>query len=49
MGRRDCLGAETMGVFVRISLRPAEPRESRAMGWSRGFKGFLLPADFVAG
>ncbi len=45
MGRRDWRGAETIGVLARISSRPAEPRESRAKGYSRGSNGCLLLAD----
>jgi hypothetical protein len=47
MGRRDWRGAETIGVWERISSRPAEPRASRASGNSRGSNGRFLLADFI--
>ena len=46
MGRLDWRGEETIGVLARISARLAEPRESRANGYSRGSDGFLLFVDF---
>ncbi len=45
MGRRDCRGVEIIEVSERISLRPAEPCESRANGYSRGSEGCLLLGD----
>ena len=44
MGRLDWRGEETIGVLARISARLAEPRESRANGYSRRFNGLLLVA-----
>ena len=38
----------TSAVLERISSRPAEPRESRARGYSRGSDGFLSLTDFFA-
>ena len=38
-GRWDWRGAGTLGVWARTSSRPALPRESRALGYSRGSDG----------
>lgn len=42
-------GAATLVVCARISVRPAEPRESRASGLSRKSKGCLWFAGALSG
>jgi len=45
--RMDWRGAETRGVSRRISARCADPRESRANGYSRESNGRLSLTNFV--
>ena len=49
VGRSDCRGAETRGVWARTSSRLALPRESRANGSSCGFDGCFLPGESFFG
>ena len=49
VGRLLWRGAGTRGVWARISSRLAEPRASRARGFSRGSRGCLLLGALRAG